>query len=151
MTLGSTEGGFVLLLPPQICHSDGHETKWPTKHQSMDKKGWCCAKPVPQATPTHTKKSQVTGTAGKTYSEAILLNRNLPGHLMWMESYSMSRKSKSIDRKWINGSWCWAVGWVALLQMGAEIFWGWWKCSKIGMWVWLFNSVSIPKTTGLYP
>lgn len=79
--------------------SDGHETKWPTKHQSMDKKGWCCAKPVPQATPTHTKKSQVTGTAGKTYSEAILLKRNLPGHLMWMESYSMSRKSKSIGQE----------------------------------------------------
>lgn len=38
------EEDLCFSVSPKICHNDEDETKCFTKHQSVDKKGWCCAK-----------------------------------------------------------------------------------------------------------
>ena len=74
-------------------------------------------------------------------------------HIIWFLLYEMSRIGKFIETKsrWVaTRSWGCGREWGMTAKWVRGFFLGWWKCSGIIYWCWLYNTVNGLKLTELY-
>lgn len=78
-------------------------------------------------------------------------NKTKKPDIVWFHSSELSRRSKSVEterRSVVTSSWVRARMREWLLK--GILYLGWWECSKIRLWWWLYNLVDIIETTELY-